>query len=42
MFFKRSDESNPKISEMENTGIQDCVDIDVIINASTLHQHANI
>ena len=38
----RSDEITPNISETENNGLQDGVDIDVMLPASTLHQYANM
>ena len=41
-FEKKSDENNPNRSEMENDGLQDSVDIDLMVTASTLQQYANM
>ena len=41
-YTNRSDESTPNKSEMENTGLQDCVDIDVMLQASKIHQYPNM
>ena len=41
-YTKKRDGNVPNISEMEDTGLQDGVDIDVMIPASTLHQYANM
>ena len=38
----KRDENSPKLSAMEDTGLQNGVDIDVIIPASTLHQYPNM
>ena len=38
----KSDESFPNVSEVENTGLQDGVDFDVILPASTLRLYENM
>ena len=36
------DENSPEVSEIENTGLQDGVEIDVMLPASTIHKQTNI
>ena len=38
---RKRDGNVPNISEMEDTGFQDVVEIGIMLPASTLHQHAN-
>ena len=39
---KKRDVNVPNISEMEDTGLQDGVDIDAMLSASTLFQYSNM
>ena len=39
---KKWDENSPEVSEIENTGLQDGVEIDVMLPASTIHKQTNI
>ena len=39
---KKSNENNHNISEIEDTGLQDGLGIDVMLPESTIHQCANI
>ena len=41
-FTENRDESAPKLSTMLNTGLQDGVDVDVLLSTSTLNQYANM
>ena len=41
-FTEKSDESTPNRTETENTGLQEGVDIDVVLLASTLHLNIKI
>ena len=41
-YTNKRDEIAPNISEIENTVLQDCFRIDVMLPESTLHQYANM
>ena len=41
-YTKKSDENTHSIYEMENTWLNDGVDINVVLPSSKLHQYANM
>ena len=42
IYSKKKEEISPNISETQNTGLQDDVEIDVMLPASTIHQYDNM
>ena len=40
--LEKRDENTHNIYEMENTGMKDGVEIDVMLHASTIHQYFNL